>query len=69
MSVSTGIQEPRKAFVSPEHDHEDLLELLWNCLGPSPDGDLDYNGLQRGFRRLDHREPSAFQCNASEQMY
>ncbi|KAJ4151216.1 hypothetical protein LMH87_011930 [Akanthomyces muscarius] len=54
MSVSTGIQEARRAFVSPEHDHEDLLELLWNCLGPSPDGDLDYNGLQRGFRRLDH---------------
>ncbi|OAR02463.1 hypothetical protein LLEC1_00948 [Akanthomyces lecanii] len=54
MSVSTGIQEARRAFVNPEHDHEDLLELLWNCLGPSPDGDLDYNGLQRGFRRLDH---------------
>ncbi|OAA63935.1 calcium dependent mitochondrial carrier protein [Cordyceps fumosorosea ARSEF 2679] len=54
MSVSTGIQEARKAFVSPEHGHDDLIELLWNCLGPSPDGDLDYNGLQRGFRRLDH---------------
>ncbi|KAK8148576.1 hypothetical protein G3M48_009740 [Beauveria asiatica] len=54
MSVSTGIQEARKAFVSPEHGHDDLVELLWNCLGPSPNGDLDYNGLQRGFRRLDH---------------
>ncbi|KAM3536352.1 hypothetical protein MY4038_000510 [Beauveria bassiana] len=54
MSVSTGIQEARKAFVSPEHGHDDLVELLWNCLGPSPHGDLDYNGLQRGFRRLDH---------------
>ncbi|EJP66536.1 calcium dependent mitochondrial carrier protein [Beauveria bassiana ARSEF 2860] len=58
MSVSTGIQEARKAFVSPEHGHDDLVELLWNCLGPSPHGDLDYNGLQRGFRRLDHREPT-----------
>ncbi|KAJ3474733.1 hypothetical protein NLG97_g9716 [Lecanicillium saksenae] len=54
MSVSTGIQEAKKAFVSQENGHEDLIELLWNGLGPSPDGDLDYNGLQRGFRRLDH---------------
>ncbi|ATY61656.1 calcium dependent mitochondrial carrier [Cordyceps militaris] len=54
MSVSTGNHEARKAFVNPEHGHEDLIELLWNCLGPSPDGELDYNGLQRGFRRLDH---------------
>ncbi|KAM3510490.1 hypothetical protein MY11210_005840 [Beauveria gryllotalpidicola] len=54
MSVSTGIQEARKAFVSPDNGHDDLVELLWNCLGPSPHGDLDYNGLQRGFRRLDH---------------
>ncbi|KAJ6780133.1 hypothetical protein PWT90_03846 [Aphanocladium album] len=54
MSVSTGIKEAKKAFVSPHHGHDDLVELLWDCLGPSPAGDIDYNGLQRGFRRLDH---------------
>lgn len=56
MSATTGISEARKSLVYPKHGHEDLIEHLWNCLGPSPDGELDYTGLQRGFRKIDHRE-------------
>jgi solute carrier family 25 phosphate transporter 23/24/25/41 len=41
----------------PQNSRDARIEQLWLKLDPQRKGELDLNGLQKGLRRIDHREP------------
>lgn len=51
--VEKGLREPQNQNQNPDHDR---VEGLWAQLGPCANGELDLKGLQKGFRKIDHRE-------------
>lgn len=51
--VEKGLREPQNQNQNPNHDR---VEALWAQLGPCANGELDLKGLQKGFRKIDHRE-------------
>lgn len=62
MTQSRPATEVEKGLHEPQIQHHDRVESLWAQLGPSANGELDLKGLQKGFRKIDHREdsPSSF---------
>jgi solute carrier family 25 (mitochondrial phosphate transporter), member 23/24/25/41 len=39
-----------------QNEKDARVEQLWARLDPGRAGELDLKGLQKGFRRIDHRE-------------
>jgi len=63
MSVVSDVvseQQPPVAVAMEEsqHQRDKRIEELWRKLDPAGHGELDFKGLQRGLRRIDHRETS-----------
>jgi solute carrier family 25 phosphate transporter 23/24/25/41 len=56
MSWSKKVHEAPKGLQEPDKYRDDGIEHLWTKLNPGRDGALDLKGLQRGFRKIDHRE-------------
>lgn len=60
MTPSSPATEVQKAGGPRELDQRqknpDRVESLWAQLGPNANGELDLKGLQKGFRKIDHRE-------------
>jgi Ca2+-binding EF-hand superfamily protein len=40
----------------PQRQRDQRVEELWRKLDPAGHGELDFKGLKRGLRRIDHRE-------------
>jgi hypothetical protein len=57
MRPSTQVSDAQHGFEeSPHRPRNVQTELLWARLDPSRSGELDYKALQKGFRKIDHRE-------------
>jgi solute carrier family 25 phosphate transporter 23/24/25/41 len=47
-----------------QNQHHARVESLWAKLGPSASGELDLKGLQKGFRKMDHRKDLFFSSSS-----
>lgn len=41
-----------------ENQRDERIEELWRKLDPAGRGELDFKGLQKGLKRIDHRKTS-----------
>lgn len=46
----------------PQVQRDRRVEELWRKLDPAGAGELDFKGLQKGLRRIDHRTRRALLC-------
>lgn len=56
MSVSKLVKEVEHGFEESQNQRDARVEELWANLEPDRTGVLDLKGLQKGLRRIDHRE-------------
>jgi solute carrier family 25 (mitochondrial phosphate transporter), member 23/24/25/41 len=56
MKGPTLVAELHKELKESQNERDKRIEELWRTLGPNKKGELDLNGLQKGLRRIDHRE-------------
>jgi siroheme synthase len=56
MSATKIVTELERRFGESQNQRDARVERLWSRLDPTGKGELDLNGLQKGFRRIDHRE-------------
>lgn len=57
MSVSKLVIEAEHGLAESQNQRDARIEKLWGQLDPSSAGELDLKGLQKAFRRIDHRKP------------
>ena len=55
MSPSKLVAELEHGFIESENQRDARIEQLWVKLDPGPTGELDFKGLKKGFRKIDHR--------------
>jgi solute carrier family 25 phosphate transporter 23/24/25/41 len=48
--------ELQKELRESQNQRDKRIEELWRTLGPNKKGELDMKGLQKGLRKIDHRE-------------
>lgn len=54
----TVFEEVKKLDMGETQNQRDRrVEELWRKLDPQGTGELDVKGLQKGLRRIDHRQP------------
>lgn len=58
MSKSNLATEVETGLSETQNQRDVRVEELWVKLDPNRTGELDFRGLQRGFKKLDHRESS-----------
>lgn len=56
MSVTKLVTDVERSFGESQKERDARVKRLWSRLDPSGKGELDLKGLQKGFRRIDHRE-------------
>lgn len=56
MTPSRPATEVEKGLHEPQTQHHDRIESLWAQLEPSASGELDFKGLKKGFKKIDHRK-------------
>lgn len=56
MTQSRPATEVEKGLHEPQTQHHDRVESLWAQLEPSSSGELDFKGLKKGFKKIDHRK-------------
>jgi solute carrier family 25 phosphate transporter 23/24/25/41 len=61
MKISDVVSELEVEMEEPQNQRDKRVEELWRKLDPAGHGELDFKGLQRGLKRIDHRELSASQ--------
>ncbi|KAM0461729.1 hypothetical protein ACHAO4_000914 [Trichoderma viride] len=54
MTQSRPATEVEKGLHEPQLQHHDRVESLWAQLEPSASGELDFKGLKKGFKKIDH---------------
>lgn len=57
--------ELRKELRESQNQRDKRIEDLWRSLNPGKAAALDLRALQRGLRRMDHRESVCFVCWAA----
>lgn len=62
MSVSNLAKQVEAGLHETQNQRDVRIEELWAKLDPSRTGELDLKGLQRGFKKIDHRKMT---CNAA----
>lgn len=55
MSPPKLVAEAERGREEPHSRHNERVERLWAQLDPNKAGELDFKGLQKGLRRIDHR--------------
>ncbi|KAK4118704.1 EF-hand [Parathielavia appendiculata] len=55
MPVSDAVSELAAKMEEPQNQRDKRVEELWRRLDPAGHGELDFKGLKRGLRRIDHR--------------
>lgn len=56
MSVSKRILEVETGLVETQNQRDARVEELWRKLDLDRSGELDWKGLKRGLRKIDHRK-------------
>jgi solute carrier family 25 phosphate transporter 23/24/25/41 len=56
MRVSDVVSELEMKMEEPQNQRDQRVEELWRKLDPAGHGELDFKGLQKGLRRIDHRK-------------
>jgi solute carrier family 25 phosphate transporter 23/24/25/41 len=56
MRVSDVVSELEVKMEEPQNQRDQRVEELWRKLDPAGHGELDFKGLQKGLRRIDHRK-------------
>lgn len=56
MSVSKLAKQVEAGLQETQNQRDVRIEELWSKLDPSRTGELDLKGLQRGFKKIDHRK-------------
>ena len=64
MKVSHVLAELQAGMDESQNQRDKRVEELWTKLDPQRHGELDFKGLQKGLRRIDHREPMPANANA-----
>lgn len=59
MSATKLVSDAERRFGESPNERDARVERLWSRLDPTGKGELDLKGLQKGFRRIDHREPAS----------
>lgn len=62
MKVPDTIAEAALQIEESQNQRDARVEELWHKLDPQHKGELDLKGLQRGLKRIDHREPPRWFC-------
>lgn len=57
MKISDVLTELEVEMEEPQNQRDKRVEELWRKLDPAGHGELDFKGLQKGLRRIDHRKP------------
>lgn len=57
MKITDVVSELEGKMNESQNQRDKRVEELWMKLDPTGHGELDYKGLQKGLRRIDHREP------------
>ena len=57
MKVSEVVAGLEADMEESQNQRDKRVEELWTKLDPQRHGELDLKGLQKGLRRIDHREP------------
>jgi solute carrier family 25 phosphate transporter 23/24/25/41 len=58
MKQSDVVSELGVKMEEPQSQRDRRVEELWKKLDPAGHGELDFKGLQRGLKRIDHRKIS-----------
>jgi solute carrier family 25 phosphate transporter 23/24/25/41 len=56
MKVTDVVSELEMEAQESQNQRDKRVEDLWRKLDPQGAGELDFKGLQKGLRRIDHRE-------------
>ncbi len=56
MKLSDVVSEVELDMEESQNQRDKRVEELWRKLDPAGQGELDFKGLQKGLRRIDHRE-------------
>lgn len=56
MQLSQVVTELEMDLVESQNQRDKRVEELWRKLAPQGTNELDLKGLQKGLRRIDHRE-------------
>lgn len=56
MKIPDVVLELGVKMEEPQNQRDKRVEELWRKLDPAGHGELDLKGLQKGLRRIDHRE-------------
>lgn len=56
MSTTKLVTDLERRFGESQNERDVRVDRLWSRLDPLGKGELDLKGLQKGFRRIDHRE-------------
>lgn len=57
MSVTRLVEKIDMGWEESQNQRDKRVEDLWRSLDVQKTGTLDFKGLQRGLRRIDHRMP------------
>ncbi len=56
MKVSDAVAEVKVEMTQSQNERDRRVEDLWRKLDPAGHGELDFKGLQKGLKRIDHRK-------------
>lgn len=56
MGVSDVVSELVVTMEESQNERDNRIEELWRKLDPAGHRELDFKGLQKGLRRIDHRK-------------
>ena len=58
MKIPDAVAELGLEMEEPQNQRDQRVEELWRKLDPAGHGELDFKGLQKGLKRIDHRKSS-----------
>ena len=64
MTIADVVSSIEADMEESQNERDKRVEELWRKLDPQGKGELDFKGLQRGLRRIDHRQHSPPSCLA-----
>lgn len=56
MKATEAVSELEMGLQESQNQRDKRVEELWGKLNPQGSAELDFKGLQKGLRRIDHRQ-------------
>ncbi len=56
MKITSVVSELEMEMKESQNERDKRVEVLWRKLDPQGKGELDLKGLQKGLRKIDHRQ-------------